>query len=90
MPAAIRIRTTPWSFGRESSRAIHPWRSQTTTSSTATTASRMRWTFLAHRCTRSGWPMARRAVTRRTTPTRTAEPGIDRMKNRPSSWAMAP
>ena len=49
-----------------------------------------RWILATHPRTREAWPAAWSPVTRRTTPTSTAEPGIDRMKNRPRSWAISP
>ena len=90
MPAATRIRTMPSLLGSDSWRAIQPCRRRTTTSSTAMATRRIRCTRLIQRRTLSAWPPLLRAVTLLTTPTSTADPGIDRMKNRPSSWAMAP
>ena len=80
----------PSLLGSDSCLAIQPWRSTTTTTSTARAASRTRCTRDTQWRSRWACPALRSAVIRRTTPTRTADPGMDRMKNRPRSWAMAP
>ena len=90
MPAAMRMSTTPRPSGSPSCRAIHPWRARTTTSSTPMPIRQIRWTRPTHPRTSRVCPVVWSMVIRRTTPTRTAEPGMDRMKNSPSSWAISP
>ena len=63
---------------------------KTTTAHKRTTNVPCRWTRPAHRRTRWPLPSSCQMVTRRTTATTTADPGMERMRYSPVSWLSTP
>ena len=88
--AAVRMAAMPMPLCWFNNNATQ-WRLAKTTAAHRTT-NRVHWrcTRPAQRRTRCPLPSSCQIVTRRTTATTTAEPGMEMMRNRPVSWFSTP
>jgi hypothetical protein len=87
---AAKVSKTPRLLGKLSALATSPCNSHIATMNTARNTKQINSILTNHGLIRQRSPEVFQCTTRCTTPTINADPGIERMKNSPSSWVSAP